>query len=129
MRSQDGGPKRVRSVPGILGGVDHYDAAGNYLGYSVPGIFGGVDHYKADGSYAGYSIEGIIGGTDHYDAAGNHRGYSSERHPGRRGSLRRRKRACRHEHAESSLGKHVYARRRLRHRYRSFLRSSIDNIS
>ena len=28
-------PKRIRSVPGIFGGTDHYDEDGNYLGYSM----------------------------------------------------------------------------------------------
>lgn len=28
-------PKRIRSVPGIFGGTDHYDEDGNYLSYSM----------------------------------------------------------------------------------------------
>lgn len=56
--------KRYYSLPGILGGEDHFDENGNLVGYSMPGIFGGTDHYNVDGSFAGYSMDGILGGTD-----------------------------------------------------------------
>ena len=74
---RDMGRKRVTSLPGIFGGVDHYDENGKRVGYSLPGLFGGMDHYNADGSPAGFSTEGLFGGMDHYDAGGSPAGFST----------------------------------------------------
>ena len=54
-------PKRVTSVPGLFGGMDHYDENGNYAGESWPGLFeGSMEHYDANGQYAGYSDPGLF---------------------------------------------------------------------
>lgn len=68
--------KKIYSVEGLFGTINHYDEHGNYIGYSQEGIFGGMNHYDSNGKNVGYSLEGILGGENHYDNHGRQVGYS-----------------------------------------------------
>lgn len=66
-------PRKITSVPGLFGTVNHYDENGNYLGYSAESALSGVNHYDASGNLAGYSLDSAFGGENHYDALGKGR--------------------------------------------------------
>ena len=68
--------KKISSIPGLFGEIDHYDENGDYLGSSMQGLFGEMKHYNADGSSTGYSVEGLFGEQKHYDKDGQVQGYS-----------------------------------------------------
>ena len=70
--------KKITSLPGLLGGADHYDENGQYIGFSAPGLIGGAEHYDENGKYIGFSAPGLIGGRDHFNAEGKHIGFSAD---------------------------------------------------
>lgn len=55
------------SRPGIFGGTNYYDEAGNHVGSSWEGVVPGtVNHYDAYGNRCASSVEGITTEYTHY---------------------------------------------------------------
>ena len=60
------------SWPGLFSGsLDHYDADGNYAGYTQPGVFADGIHYDAQGNKTGETWGGLFGQENHYDSDGH----------------------------------------------------------
>ena len=68
-------PRNIHSVDGAFGQKIHYDEYGNYIGESWPGLIEGTyNHYNADGQFAGYSDPGLFADLVHHDASGHYQG-------------------------------------------------------
>lgn len=73
----------TKSVPGLFGGIIHYDENGNEVGYSWEGVTtGGYNHYDANGNMVGYSDRGVFASYVHSDASGHRLGATYESMPG-----------------------------------------------
>jgi len=71
--------KRIHTIKGFFGQLLHYQD-GVKIGESWSGLFqGSYDHYDANGQYAGYSDPGIVADLVHHDEHGS---YVGETHSG-----------------------------------------------